>query len=111
MGRAEKRRVQKDAQRKDRTYTLTESQINGIKKEVYADAVTEAMKLMLTIPLEVLVKDYWPKSAEKKCPGFVQKVLDLYERYESGEVSMESMVADLWEYGGVRFETVKERKQ
>lgn len=36
------------------------------------------------------------------------KVLDLYEQYEAGKVSMESMVEDLWEYGGVRFETEKE---
>jgi hypothetical protein len=108
MGRAEMRRMQKAAQRKQNTYTLTQSQIEQLKQVAYEEAIAEAMKLMLTIPLEVLAKDYWPRSAEKRCPGFVQKVLDLYERYEAGEVSMESMVEDLWIYGGVRFETEKE---
>lgn len=108
MGRAEMRRMQKAAQRKQNTYTLTQSQIEQLKQVAYEEAVAEAMKLMLTIPLEVLAKDYWPRSAEKRCPGFVQKVLNLYEQYEAGKVSMESMVEDLWTYGGVRFETEKE---
>lgn len=110
MGRAENGRIQKESRRKLRTYTLNEEQIKNLKREVFEDAVAEAMKLMLTIPLEVLITDYWPKSAAKKTPGFVQKVLNLYEQYEQGTVSMESLVDDLWTYGGVRFETVREEQ-
>ena len=66
MGRAEIRRIQKAAQRKQNTYTLTQSQIEQLKQVAYKEAVAEAMKLMLTIPLEVLAKDYWPRSAEKR---------------------------------------------
>lgn len=108
MGRAEERRIKKAAGKQKRVYTLNQDQIEQLKQVAYEEAVAEALKLMLTIPLEVLVKDYWPRSAAKRCPGFVQKVLDLYEQYTVGNVSMETMIDDLWTYGGVRFDTVME---
>lgn len=104
MGRAEMRRQKKAAQKKQNVYTLTQAQIDKIKADAVEEAVNQAMTLMLTIPLEVLITDYWPKTAYKRGQEFTEKVLDLYHRWESGEVSMEALQADLWEYGGIRLE-------
>ena len=68
------------------------------------EAVNQAMTLMLTIPLEVLITDYWPKTAYKRGQEFTEKVLALYHRWEAGEVSMDELKEDLWEYGGIRLE-------
>lgn len=43
MGRAEMRRMQKAAQRKQNTYTLTQSQIEQLKQVAYEEAIAEAM--------------------------------------------------------------------
>lgn len=104
MGRAEMRRLQKAAGKKQKIYTLTQEQIDKIKSDAVDEAVNQAMALLLAIPLEVLITDYWPKTAHKRGQEFTEKVLDLYHRWETGEVTLEALQEDLWEYGGVRLE-------
>ena len=36
--------------------------------------------------------------------GFVDKVLEYYGRWEDGELDMDKLKEDLWEYGGIRLE-------
>ena len=50
---------------------------------------------------------YWQKSYYKRLPGFVEHVLDYYERWQNGELDIEKLKEDLWEYGGVRLEEVE----
>lgn len=71
------------------------------------DAVNNAMILMLTLPLEVLMDYYWPKSYAKRIPEFTKHVLEYYERWQNGELDMDKLKEDLWEYGGVRLEAEK----
>lgn len=117
MGRAEMRRAAKQEKKeKTATYNVTKAQINAmvknkigselekIKQEATEEAVDTAMVLLLTLPLEVLMDHYWPKSYAKRLPGFVNHVLDYYGKWENGELDMEEMKKDLWEYGGVRLE-------
>lgn len=104
MGRAEMRRQQKAAGKKQKVYTLTQAQIDKIKADAIEEAVNQAMVLLLTLPLEILITDYWPKTAHKRGQEFTEKVLDLYHRWENGEVSMEALREDLWEYGGIRLD-------
>lgn len=104
MGRAEMRRQKRADQKKQKVYTLTQAQIDKIKADATEEAVNQAMTLMLTIPLEVLITDYWPKTAYKRGQEFTEKVLALYHRWEAGEVSMDELKEDLWEYGGIRLE-------
>jgi hypothetical protein len=96
--------MQRAANKKQKTYTLTQAQIDQIKADDTEEAVNQAMVLMLTLPLEVLITDYWPKTAYKRGQEFTEKVLALYHRWENDEVSMDELKADLWEYGGIRFE-------
>ena len=115
MGRAERRRAQKLAQKeKTATYNLTKAQLDAavrervgkelerIKHEAMDDAINTAMVLLLTLPLEVLMDHYWTKSYAKRIPKFTELVLEYYERWQNGELDMEKLKEDLWEYGGVK---------
>lgn len=75
MGRAERRRAQKNEQKeKTATYNLTKAQLDAmvrekigdelarVKQEATDEAVNTAMVLLLTLPLEVLMDYYWPKA-------------------------------------------------
>lgn len=129
MGRAERRQLERHALRNQRSYTMTDAEIRRMKlnaaeqatknvmksetitkfkEEITADAVNTAMLLMLVLPMKVLMEDYWPKTFEKKVPGFIEKVLDYYNQWIDGKLDMEQMKKELWEYGGVRLEETTE---
>lgn len=117
MGRAEIRRAARaDKKSKTATYNLTKSQLDAmindsirykleeLKQEATDEAVNTAMILLLTLPLEVLMDHYWQKSYQKRIPEFTEHVLEYYERWQNGELDMDKLKEDLWEYGGVRLE-------
>ena len=115
MGRAERRRTEKlKRKEKTATYQMTKAQLNlavqeqigddlkRIKQEATDEAVNTAMILMLTLPLEVLMDYYWPKSYAKRIPEFTSHVLEYYERWQNGELDMDKLREDLWVYGGIK---------
>lgn len=117
MGRAERRRLEREkSKQKTATYTLTKEQLDKlvedqikdrlkvVKKQAMEDAINTAMTLLLVLPMEVLMDHYWKKTYAKKIPEFTELVLQYYERWQNGELDMDEMKKDLWEYGGVRLE-------
>lgn len=117
MGRAEIRRAIKDEKKaRTATYNLTKAQLETVireqigtelekvREEAKNEAVNTAMILMLTLPLEVLMDHYWKKSYARRIPEFTNYVLQYYRMWQDGELDMEKLKADLWEYGGVRLE-------
>ena len=117
MNRQQRRAAErKDQKVKVKTYNLTEAQLKAyvrqaIEKElknnheeVMNESINTAMILLLTLPLEVLMDHYWPKSYRKRIPEFTKYVLEYYERWQNGELDMDKLKEDLWEYGGVRLE-------
>ena len=117
MNRQQRRAAERKEQKaKVKTYNLTEAQLQvyvrqAIEKElknnneeVMNESINTAMILLLTLPLEVLMDHYWPKSYAKKIPEFTNYVLEYYERWQNGELDMDKLKEDLWEYGGVRLE-------
>lgn len=117
MTRAEKRRAARnDEKTKTATYNLTQAQLDAMVKERFDvlvteakheavdDAVNMAMILLLTLPLEVLKDHYWQKTCRKKIPEFTEHVLRYYQKWQNGELDMDILIQDLWEYGGVRLE-------
>lgn len=115
MGRAERRRAQKNEQKeKTATYNLTKSQLDAMvrekigkeldraKQQATEEAVNTAMVLLLTLPLEVLMDYYWKKSYAKRIPEFTNHVLEYYEMWQNGELDMDKLKDDLWAYGGVK---------
>lgn len=111
MNRKERRAAGLLAQKKP-TYNFTEEQLElmfqeRLNKEVddiKTKMVNQAFILMMTIPCEVLMDHFWPKSYHSKMKKFAGLVADYYVRYQEGELDLEEMKKDLWEYGGVRFE-------
>lgn len=53
--------------------------------------------------LEIGTKN-WKKSYAKKIPEFTQHVLDYYAAWQNGDLDMDKLKEDLWEYGGIRLE-------
>jgi len=116
MGRAQIRRAAREKKEKTATYNLTRAQLEAmvreriagelarVKKEATDEAVDTAMVLMLALPLEVLMDHYWKKSYAKRIPEFTSHVLEYYEKWQNGELDIEKLKEDLWEYGGVRLE-------
>lgn len=96
------------------TYNVNKPMLNGMinneygslieraRKEAYEKAIDDAVILMLTLPLEVLMNNYWAKSHEKRIPKFVDEVLEYYEAWRNGELDIDILVKDLEEYGGVK---------
>lgn len=120
MSRAERRRAEKQAQKdKTATYNYTKEQLDAVVrakvmeevatliKQTRDEAVEVALTLMLALPLEVLKDKYWVKSAKERLPKFMDSVLSLYEKWNKGEVTMEELREDLWEYGGIKLEDPK----
>lgn len=122
MNRAEIRRLEREKiKEKTRTYNLTKAQLDilvrervqselndikaKIKKEATEDAVNTAMVLMLTLPLKVLMDDYWTSKEQlEQIPEFTDKVIEYYEKWQNGELDIDKLREDLWNYAGVRLE-------
>lgn len=79
---------------------------NSSKKadELQRIAKEKAFLYMLAIPLNVLVNDYWEKSAKKRIPKFIEDVISLYEAVQEGVVTDEQLADLLYEYAGVKIE-------
>ena len=69
-------------------------------------AIEKAFLFMLAIPLNVLVADYWEKSAKKKLPKFINECQKLYDAVENGTVKPEELADLLEEYSGVNITAV-----
>lgn len=121
MNRAEIRRLEREKIKdKTRTYNLTKAQLDTlvrervqselndikakIKNEATEDAVNTAMVLMLTLPLKVLMDDYWTGEQLEQIPEFTDKVIEYYEKWQNGELDIDKLREDLWNYAGIRLE-------
>lgn len=117
MGRELDRKMGRfNKENRPKTYNLTLDQMREMwqkesmerlakaKKEATDEAVNTAMILLLTLPMKVLMDHYWTKSYEKRLPGFINHVLEYYEKWQNGELDMDQMREELWEVGGVKLE-------
>ena len=116
MNRAERRRQKKQNEKVPAKYTFTREYLcaeieKGTKEilekereSIMNDAINQAMLLLFVLPMEVLMDFYWTKSYAKKIPEFTQHLLDYYAAWQNGDLDMEAMKKDLWEYGGIRLE-------
>lgn len=65
-------------------------------------ALEKAFLYMLAIPLNVLVNDYWAKSAKKRAPRYIDEVIKLYEAVQDKIVSEEELAELLEDMAGVK---------
>ena len=58
--------------------------------------------MLLAIPTNVLIADYWPKTARQRITEFVEKCMGFYRAWEQGAVDMTQMQELTEEYAGVK---------
>lgn len=69
-------------------------------QKMEAECVERAFLYMLGISVNVLAELYWPKTAKKKIPQFLDDVLSLFKSVEQGVVTEEDMLKSIKEYAG-----------
>lgn len=84
------------------TYNLTWEQIQQIKKDAAKEAVGEVIELTLGIPAMVLKDKYG--FGRKRLPEALDHMVDLYESYEQGYLTLQDIRKALWEEGGYKIE-------
>ncbi|MFR1086066.1 MAG: hypothetical protein ACLSFW_26295 [Bacteroides cellulosilyticus] len=59
--------------------------------------------------MKVLMDHYFGTNPyTKRMPEFINYVLSYYEQWQKGELDMDELRKELWEYGGVRLEEVED---
>lgn len=117
MTRAEMKRAEREKKKaKTATYNFTQEQldilvqekirtaIDQAKSEAVEEATNIALALLLTLPCKVLIDHYWPKTYDKKLPGFVDYIAEYYLKWETGELDMDELKTEIWEKAGIRIE-------
>ena len=113
MNRAERRRTDKRRSERPKSVTITMDELEKIRKfeakkakefmmSKNTELANEILKMMLVIPTNVLIADFWPKSARKKIPEFVESCMSLYEAWEKGVVAMDEMQKLTEESAGIK---------
>ncbi len=63
------------------------------------EATWNAFKMMIAVSVNVLGGIYWPKTANKRVPEYVDHVIDIYDAIVSGAVSYDDVKSTAEEYG------------
>ena len=85
-------------------YRMRETSLK-VAREHEKKAAEKAFLYMLAIPLNVLVSDYWSKTAKRRAPEFIHKVLSLFDSVDKGIVTNEDLADLLKDMAGLDFET------
>ena len=110
MNRAERRRLERQGKiaSKEPTINVKASDITSIKEDAAKKAADKAFFLMLGLPLMVL-HDKWG-FGKVRGERFIEQVLDLYDSFEKGYLSLDDIYNCLWEEGGIKLVDREERK-
>lgn len=112
MSRAQNRREEKEKEQKKKTFIMTAEELYKIRNQEYLKAKRQLeaqnkqtaetiLRMMLIIPANVLIADYWQKSAKKRIPEFMKSCMDLYQAWQQGVVDIEQMQKLTEEYAGI----------
>lgn len=120
MTRAEIRRLNRERNKAETaTYNFTQAQLDALiqekigkkleesKREIYEETVNTTLALLLGLPMKVLMDDYWKKSYKKRIPEFIDKVLELYDKWQDDELDISELNQELWDVAGIRLESEK----
>ena len=113
MSRAELRRQKRENVKKAKTFIMTAEELEKIRMQEFNrakkllldkndDLAEQILQMMLVIPTNVLIADYWPKSAKQRIPEFVEYCMSLYQAWEQGVVTMTEMQELTEEYAGIK---------
>ena len=90
MNRAERRRLKRNQESCNATYTLRNEDVTRIKQDAAQEAIDKAFVLMLGLPMIVLHDKYgWGK---KRLYDFIDHVLEQYDSFNKNFITLD----DLW---------------
>lgn len=109
MNRAERRRAKKQGLpvRKDPVLNIKQSDITKMKEDATEIAIDTAMILLLALPVKVMHDKYgW--RMKKRLPELAEALLDEYQSFCDGEMTLEEYKDFVYENCGIKFEKNKE---
>lgn len=108
LSRAERRRMERDSSKSQKTYTLTQAQLDQKLKAVEMQATKKAFVMMMGFPLLTLRDKFG--FGKERLNRFMDKMLDLYEAYELDYVDLADLDRTIMEETGVTLLKKREGK-
>ncbi len=106
MTRAELRRLQKEAKKSQKVFTLTQADIDKIKDDATREAVFHALSILFPISVYVMRKEFgW---GTKRLTRFSEALTDYYFEYDKSDISPQEYRKMVLEETGVSFEVLPE---
>ena len=105
MNRAQRRAAKKNKQfmQRDPVYNVKESDLSNMKSKATEQAVDTAMILLLSIPVKVMHDKYgW--GMKKRLPELAEALIDEYQEFADGNMTLEEYQEMVYEYCGMKFE-------
>lgn len=105
MNRAERRKQAKltgSPIMRDPMISMKRSDIDRLKREASEKAIDTAMILLLSIPIKVMHEKYgW--GMKKRLPELSEAIIDEYQAFSDGDMTLEEYQEMVYEYCGVKF--------
>ena len=99
LTRQQKKKLERDAAKKNKVYHLTAAQIDQMKADITKEVSFRALILMLGIPLMVLRDKYgW---GVIRLPRFIRQCIKLYDSFDKGYLTFDDMHAAIKDETGV----------
>lgn len=109
MSRAERRQSERETAKKQKTYTLTQAQLDEKLKAVEMQATKKAFVMMMGFPLLTLRDKFG--FGKERLNRFMDKMMDLYEAYELDYIDLADLDRTIMEETGVTLMRKREGKQ
>lgn len=89
MNRAERRRLKRNQESRNATYTLRNEDVTRIKQDAAQEAIDKAFVLMLGLPMIALHDKYgWGK---KRLSDFMNHVLEQYDSFNKNFITLDDL--------------------
>lgn len=111
MNRAEMRRQAKIDSKKNRTYNMTKEQVDKLTIDMVRRAVDVSIGMMIAIPLNILGREYWEKTADKRLPKFMDECMSMYESIEAGVLTLSELIEDTQSLATIKSEYLERLKK
>lgn len=111
MNRAEIRRQAKIDSKKNKTYNMTKEQVDKLTIDMVRRAVDVSIGMMIAIPLNILGREYWEKTADKRLPKFMDECMSMYESIEAGTLTLSELIEDTQSLAIIKSEYLERLKK
>ena len=111
MNRAEIRRQAKIDSKKNKTYNMTKEQVDKLTIDMVRRAVDVSIGMMIAIPLNILGREHWEKTADKRLPKFMDECMSVYESIEAGVLTLSELIEDTQSLATIKSEYLERLKK